>query len=213
MINEFFYELKPLLQKMGKTQQQLQLVVASKYFNVEQILSLYQMGQRDFGENRVQDALQKMSQLPSDIRWHFIGHLQKNKINKIIGLFDLIHSIDSIELAQKISDKSQSIQKILLQVNTSAEESKEGFSIEECKRAVPIISKLLHIQICGLMTMAPSGASESKIRETFSQLRELKMHLGHNDWLLSMGMSQDYLIAIEEGADIVRIGSRFLNLK
>lgn len=213
VIDQFFTELEPLLQRLAKSKKQVNLVVASKYFNIEQIRKLYGMGQRDFGENRIQDVLEKIPQLPSDIRWHFIGHLQKNKINKAIDLFYLIHSVDSIELAQKISERSSHPQKILLQVNTSLEESKNGFSIEDCQKAIPIISQFSNIEICGLMTMAPFEASKDKIRETFAKLSQIKDSLGKKHWHLSMGMSQDYEIAIEEGADIVRIGRRFLDLK
>jgi PLP dependent protein len=191
---------------------EVSLVVASKYFSEEEIETLYSEGQRDFGENKVQDALRKMGCLPKDIRWHFIGHLQKNKVNKVTDKFYLIHSIDSYELAEKISSNSQKKQKVLLQVNTSLEESKSGFTKEELIEVLPKLESLENIEIRGLMTMAPHTKETQKIRECFRILKEIKDTLCKKSWLLSMGMSQDFTFAIEEGSNLVRIGSR-LRLK
>ena len=167
-------------------------------------------GARIFGENRVQDALEKIDRLPKDIIWHLIGRLQKNKVNKVVDKFDLIHSVDSLELAQKLSEKSTQSQKILVQVNVSQEESKSGFTKEEFLKVYPQIESLKNIELCGLMTMAPLSDDKDLVRKSFQGISLIKKELRKIHWLLSMGMSQDYPIAIEEGANILRIGSHFL---
>lgn len=182
----------------------VKLVVVTKNVPVEDISLVYELGCRDFGENRVQDALPKIEELPPDIRWHFIGTLQKNKVKKVVGNFALIHSVDSVELAQEISKQGIDTS-ILLQVNTSGEESKQGFTEDEFRRNLAMIQKMPYIQVKGLMTMAPLTEDVDQIRMCFRRLRELRDELGLKE--LSMGMSHDYKIAIDEGATIVRIGS------
>lgn len=182
----------------------VKLVAVTKNVPVEDISLVYELGCRDFGENRVQDALPKIEELPPDIRWHFIGTLQKNKVKKVVGNFALIHSVDSVELAQEISKQGIDTS-ILLQVNTSGEESKQGFTEDEFRRDLAMIQKMPYIQVKGLMTMAPLTEDVDQIRMCFRRLRELRDELGLKE--LSMGMSHDYKIAIEEGATIVRIGS------
>ncbi len=187
---------------------QAQLVAVSKKRSVEEIQHFYDLGVRDFGESRVQEALAKMEQLPSDIRWHFIGRLQKNKVAKIVGLFVLIHSVDGPELAyylSQASEKKDLRQDILLQVNTSGESSKQGLTPEEWKAEYDKVRSFPGIRIRGLMTMAPLDADESTLRQVFSSLRQLKEQLQLTE--LSMGMSQDYPVAVEQGATLVRIGS------
>lgn len=205
-LKEVLEKIKSCANQCQRDASTIQLVVASKYFTVEQILDLYKHGQRDFGENKVQDALHKMEKLPKDIRWHFIGHLQKNKVNKIVDSFELIHSIDSLELAEKIDQKSQKKQKILLQVNTSGEESKTGFDIHLFYEELKKIQQLGQLEVVGLMTMAPETDNKVLIQETFSKLRQIREKLNKPDWLLSMGMSQDYPIAIAQGANLIRLG-------
>lgn len=209
-IQIFHQEIKSILKLCNRERDEVLLVIASKYFNIQQILKLYHMGQRDFGENRVQDALEKIKQLPDDIRWHFIGHLQINKVNKVIDKFDLIHSIDSYECAKKISDKSQRPQKILIQINTSDETTKSGFSKREFFEQLPLIEKLPHIKVEGLMTMAAHTDDTDKIRQSFRDLAEVRATLEKEHWQLSMGMSDDYKIALQEGTTLLRIGRRFL---
>ncbi|MCH9631951.1 MAG: Pyridoxal phosphate homeostasis protein [Chlamydiae bacterium] len=210
LVTQFYQEIEPLLKKGHGNQRAVKLIIASKYFNSDQIMKLYKMGQRDFGENKVQDALEKMGKLPKDICWHFIGHLQKNKMNKIVDLFDLIHSVDSVELAQKISKKSSKVQKILLQINASNEASKRGFSVEEFLEKYLEIEKLENIELCGLMTMAALSDDPQKTSDTFQVLAKLRKKLNKESWKLSMGMSTDYAIAIQNDADLIRIGRRFL---
>lgn len=194
-----------ILQEIPKN---VQVVAVSKYRSLDQIQALYEAGCRDFGENRVNEALEKSPNLPSDIKWHFIGSLQKNKVNKVIGRFHLIHSVDTFELAEKISKASQEanlITSILLQVNTSGEISKQGLSIEEWRHLYNKTSQLEGINIKGLMTMAPLTQDEDVIRNTFRQLKQFSDELKLP--IVSMGMSQDYKIAIQEGATLLRIGT------
>lgn len=204
-------EIQVALEKAKRPRQGVELVVASKYFSSEQILQLYNEGQRDFGENRVQDALEKIENLPQDIRWHFIGHLQKNKVNKIIDKFDLIHSVDSYELAEKISQRTKKTQRILIQVNASLEPSKEGMKKGELLEELPRIESLKNIQVEGLMTLAPQTEDKKVVHQTFKVLSEIKNQLKKEHWKLSMGMSQDFQAAIEEGANYIRIGRRLLS--
>lgn len=163
---------------------------------------LYNEGARNFGENKVQEALPKMEEAPQDIKWHFIGTLQKNKVNKVVNRFTLIHSVDSFELAQKISELAKKPQPILIQVNIA---HKHGFKPDELKRQFADLKSLKGVDIQGLMTMAPDTDDESLIRKVFAETRQLKEELGLKE--LSMGMSHDYTIAIEEGATMIRVGT------
>lgn len=200
--------------KCGRDPSEIKLVVVSKGHPIEQIQIVYNEGCRDFGENRVQEALEKIPAAPMDIYWHMIGTLQINKIKKSLGKFAMYHSIDTPELAYRIAKSSQEldlITPVLLQVNTSGESTKQGLSLEAWKWAFEEIMKLSGIKIEGLMTMAPYVVEESIIRECFSRLRlfndELKKAYKIDLPELSMGMSHDYRLAIAEGATILRIGS------
>lgn len=194
-----------------------QLLAVSKLQPVEKIRELYQLGQRDFAENYVQEFLLKREQLAdlNDIRWHFIGHLQKNKVKFLLGLVHMIHSVDSLALAeyidQKIAQSGSSIaQKILLQINLSGEDTKGGFSADNFSAALPTLRSLGHLQICGLMTMPPLVNSGDENRKYFRQLKNLLSEMqqtfpqAHE---LSMGTSHDYAVAAEEGATWVRLGT------
>jgi PLP dependent protein len=199
----------------GRDPASIQLLTVTKNHSWTEIEPLYQAGCQKFGENRVQEALEKMENAPNDIDWQFIGTLQKNKVRKVVGKFSLIHSVDTHELVEKISNCSaeQGIDtKILLEVNTSGELSKHGFSPEDLKTQYQKLLKLPNIHIQGLMTMAPLTEDQQLIRNTFRQLRILRDELASaspQSFMqdLSMGMSHDYSIAIEEGATILRIGS------
>lgn len=189
------------------------LVVVSKLQPLEAIMEAYRLGVRHFGENRVSEALEKIEKAPHDIQWHFIGKLQRNKVAKIIGKCALIHSVDSFELAQKISEESvkkNCVSSILLEANTSSEKSKNGLSPEGWKGTFEKLLDLSHIKIEGLMTMAPLTHDEALIHKTFAALKRLQLDLrrsGCELTILSMGMSQDYEIALAEGSTLVRIGS------
>lgn len=182
----------------------VRLIVVTKEQPIDAIALVYDLGCRDFGENRVQDALPKIEEMPDDIRWHFIGSLQKNKVKKVVGRFALIHSVDSVELAQEIAKQGIATD-ILLQVNTSGETSKQGFTVDEFGQAFKVIRGLPNINVKGLMTIAPLTEDVNVIRKCFRRLRQLRDEFGLQE--LSMGMSGDYRIAIEEGATMVRIGS------
>ncbi len=195
--------------KAGRDPQEITLLVVSKKHSVEEIAQLYSQGARDFGETRVQEALPKIEELPKDIRWHFIGTVQKNKISKIVGNFVLIHSVDSLEVADKISQTSLQrgvVTNVLLEANTSGEKSKAGLTPSAWKGCFTDLLELKGIQVQGLMTMAPLTEDRECIRETFRQLRLLREDLRAELPILSMGMSGDFPLAIEEGATIVRIG-------
>ena len=193
------------------------IIAVTKYFDEQQIIKYYDLGFRDFGENRVKDALIKIEKLPEEIRknsrFHLIGHLQTNKAKLAVGKFDLIHSVDSVKLAEIINDEAKKqgiIQKILLQVNNAREEQKSGFSPEEIKSAFKEIQKLDSVKICGLMNMAPIDSSEEELHKLFGNIKqiyddlqsELRVELNQ----LSMGMSRDFKIALEEGATMIRLG-------
>lgn len=195
--------------KCGRDPKDITLVAVTKGHSLEHVMAAYEAGCRDFGENRLQEVLGKMAQAPHDLRWHLIGTLQKKKVPKVVGTFALIHSVDTWELAQKISqhsEKSGVETPILLQANTSGEEAKHGLSPEGWKLVFEDAVKLPGISIHGLMTMAPLVEDKFCIRRCFSRLRELRDELqltGH----LSMGMTHDYPIAIAEGATLLRIGT------
>lgn len=200
----------------GRKPEEISLVVASKGRDSSAIETVYNQGARNFGESRVTEALEKIQRLPNDCRWHFIGTLQSNKIAKVLGKFSLLHGIDSLLLAKKISEASEKREmttSVLLQVNTSGEQTKHGLSPEDWLRLLDEINLLSHIKVEGLMTMAPFTADESLIRGSFSKLYQLRetwkqqMKEPLSFTHLSMGMSHDYLLAIEEGATLLRIGS------
>ncbi len=195
------------------------VVAVSKRQPLEKIQTLYDLGHRDFGENRVQEFLEKYLQLPQDIKWHLIGHLQTNKVRSIIGKAHLIHSVDRLKLARKINEESSVINRrtpILLQLKIAQEESKFGYSFEALKSQLKdgTYDAFEYLDIRGVMGMATFTEDENQIRQEFNLLRmyfyELKQEFFHSSTSfkdISMGMSGDYPIALEEGATIVRIGS------
>lgn len=209
-------EIEQTALQCGRKPSDVNLVVVTKSVNWQRIQPIYNLGQRNFGENRLQEAIEKKAGAPQDCHWHFIGTLQKNKVRKVIENFCLIHSVDSFELARKISECSRDLNittRILLQSNTSGEESKHGYTPQQWKECLEELLVLPHLSIDGLMTMAPLTEDVSLIKNCFTSLRMLrdelnilangKFFLPH----LSMGMSHDFKIAIAEGATLVRIGS------
>jgi PLP dependent protein len=194
------------------------LVAVTKNATLAQMEAAYHCGVRHFGENRVQDALDKKQRLPKEIvegvTWHLIGHLQSNKINKTLGQFDLIHSIDTLPLAEAVSLRNVNanlLQSVLLQVNVAKEPTKHGFSPDELEVVYGHCRTLKGIAIKGLMTMAPANVPSPEIEKVFSELEELRQMLisrfGDSLPECSMGMSQDYIHALPLGATIIRIGS------
>lgn len=201
----------------GRDPKDITLLAVSKTFPWNIMQDVYTAGCRDFGESRTQELLEKIDSAPGDVRWHLVGSLQRNKVRKVIGKLHLIHSVDSLELAKKISEvgkEEQKITQVLLEVNASLEKTKHGLSIEECEKTFEEFIGFSFLRIKGLMTMAPLHASENQIRRFFASLRELKERLqtryrGDVDLSeLSMGMSSDFEWGIAEGATIVRIGTK-----
>ncbi len=195
------------------------LVAVSKLQSNESIQALYNLGQRDFGENYVQECCDKFEKLPGDIRWHFIGHLQSNKVKNIIPFIHLIHGVDSLKLLKEINKQAAKInrvQSVLIQIHIAKEESKFGFSFEEAEslfNSSELLS-LKNIQIEGLMGMASFSEDMQLVRKEFKSLNKLYIkvknqfpELTNNFKYLSMGMTSDYKVAIEEGSNLVRIGS------
>ena len=200
----------------------VKIVAVTKYFGLDGILNGYQAGLKDFGESRAQDAIKKIESLPEEVRknsnFHFIGHVQTNKVEKIVKNFDYIHSVDSLKLAQNISNIACSLNKrenVLLQVNNAGEAQKFGYSKSQLKQEFGEILKLEHIKVVGLMNMAPLGANKAELGTLFKDLRDFKQSLERDfgTYLpeLSMGMSDDYEIAVKEGATIIRLGRKLFN--
>lgn len=198
----------------------VKIIAVTKYANEKQVFEAYRLGITDFGESYVQDALKKISQKSFSANWHFIGRLQKNKVKNVVGNFILIHSVDSPDLAgliSKVAAKLGIVQDILLQVNISQEKTKTGFSEDEAKSSFGELTKLPNLNLRGLMTIAPKIDDKELIRNTFFKLAGLKeeinkSHLGGAKMTeLSMGMSNDYKIAIECGSTMVRIGRGLFN--
>lgn len=200
--------------RAGRPADAVRLVAVSKTHPAGAVAELFSCGQADFGESRVQELLAKAPTLPSAVRWHFIGHLQKNKIRKILPLACLIHGVDSAALAgeiDRVADEGGLFPEVLLEVNVSGEATKFGFQPEALRRELDGLLRLPRIQVTGLMTMAPYAEDPEKARPTFVALRELREALaaefGIRLDVLSMGMSGDYEVAIEEGATLVRVGT------
>ena len=189
------------------------LVAVSKTKPIEDIEALYQLGQRDFGENYVQELVDKQSNLPNDIRWHFIGHLQSNKVKYIAPFVHLIHGVDSLKLLKEIDKQAAKNNRIidcLLQVHIATEETKFGMDEQELKDAIDQLHLFQHVRVCGLMGMASFSDDKEKVRAEFKSLYHLFTQSAISNQpsaILSMGMSGDYTIAIEEGSNMVRIGS------
>jgi hypothetical protein len=193
------------------------IIAVTKYFDEKQIIKYYELGFRDFGENRVKDAIEKMEKLPDEIkensRFHLIGHLQTNKAKLAVGKFDLIHSVDSVKLAKSIDEEAKKqgiIQNILIQINNAEEEQKSGFSPKEVKTAFKEIIKLQSIKVQGVMNMAPITATNEELHNLFHNIKQIKDELQSEFEVelkqISMGMSRDFRIALEEGATMIRLG-------
>jgi len=194
-------------QQVGRSPNEVTVVAVTKTVEPSAIKVAYELGIRHFGENRVQEAVEKIGQL-SGLKphptWHMVGHLQTNKAKVAVEIFDIIHSVDSIRLAEAISQRTQGTLPILLEVNVSGEASKSGFSLTEIEPALEAISRLPGLEVRGLMTIAPMVADAEQVRLVFRKLRLLRDSFGLKH--LSMGMTDDFEVAIEEGSTMVRIG-------
>lgn len=209
-------KIEEACKRAGRDCSQVHLIAVSKTKPVEMLEEAYNAGIRDFGENRVQELMEKMPVLPEDIRWHMIGHLQRNKVKYIVDKVFLIHSVDSLRLAQEIekeaAKKGVSVN-ILVEVNVAEEESKFGMTASETVSLVEEIAKLPHIRIKGLMTIAPYVEDSEENRRYFAKLKQIYVDIIHknidNVFMeeLSMGMTGDYEVAITEGATYIRVGT------
>lgn len=195
------------------------IIAVTKYFDQNAIIDAYKAGLRDFAESRVIEAFEKINGLPLEIKenskFHFIGHLQTNKVKKAVETFDYIHSVDSLRLAEKISEeagKTGKKQKVLIQVNNAEEEQKFGLSKKELNQVFGEIIKLDNLEVVGVMNMAPLGAEDDELKKLFSEIFEIRNNLEKefncNLKEISMGMSQDYKIAAREGSTMLRIGRK-----
>ncbi len=199
----------------GRDAQNVTLICVSKTKPVSDIMELYNSGVRIFGENYVQELVEKADTMPSDIQWHMIGHLQRNKVKYVVPRAAMIHSVDSVRLAAEIDKecaKTGSVMDILIEVNCG-EESKFGFSFDEVEEQVRQISKYKNLHICGLMTSAPYVANPEENRKFFRKIKQLAVDITKKNIdnvsmnVLSMGMTNDYIVAVEEGATCVRVGT------
>ena len=215
-LEEVREKIRQACQRSGRREEDVTLISVSKTKPVEMLKEAYEAGSRDFGENRVQEIMEKYGQMPEDVRWHMIGHLQKNKVRQVIDKAVLIHSVDTVELAEQIEKdaaKRDLTVDILLEVNVAEEESKFGFRTEEVEAAVMKIKEFPHVHIKGLMTIAPFVSNSEDNREVFKKLYQLYVDIRSknidnvNMSVLSMGMTGDYEVAIEEGATMIRVGT------
>lgn len=202
--------------RAGRSRDEVTLIAVSKTKPIEMLQEVYDAGTRHFGENKVQELCDKIEQMPSDIQWHMIGHLQRNKVKYIVGKVALIHSVDTYRLAEEINiqaKKRNITVPILVEVNIAGEESKFGTSAEDAILLVEDISKLENVQIKGLMTIAPYVTDPEENRLYFRKIKQLSVDITHKNIdnvsmeILSMGMTGDYEVAIEEGATMVRVGT------
>lgn len=220
MLKDNFKEVEARIQaaceRAGRKREEVTLIAVSKTKPVQMLQEAYDLGNRIFGENKVQEIVDKYDALPADISWHMIGHLQRNKVKYIIDKVTLIHSVDSLRLAEAIekeATKKGVTADILIEVNVAKEDTKYGVMPEDAARLVSQISALPHIRIKGLMTIAPFVTNPEENRIYFQRLRNLAVDIGENKSdnvtmsVLSMGMTNDYEIAIEEGATMIRVGT------
>lgn len=200
----------------GRDFKDVTLIAVSKTKPIEMLREAYKAGARDFGENKVQELMDKIPEMPEDIRWHMIGHLQRNKVKYIVGKVYMIHSVDSLKLAEEISKeavKKQVMVKILIEVNVAEEESKFGVKVSDAAVLAEEIAKLPGISVEGLMTIAPFVDNPEKNRLYFQKLKQLSVDIKEknidnvNMNVLSMGMTGDYSVAVQEGATCVRVGT------
>lgn len=208
--------IRAACERAGRSRSEVTLIAVSKTKPASMIEEIYSYGQRDFGENKVQELTKKYDVLPADIRWHLIGHLQRNKVKYIVDKACLIHSVDSLRLAQAIQEQAEKkgvTVPVLIEVNVAGEESKFGVSVEEAPALAEEIAKLGNLSLQGLMTIAPYVPDPEDNRDIFRQLKKLSVDIAAKNIdnvtmnILSMGMTNDYEVAVEEGATLVRVGT------
>lgn len=203
-------------ERAGRNPHEVTLIAVSKTKPVEMLMEAYDAGVRDFGENYVQELVDKIEVMPDDIRWHMIGHLQRNKVKYIVGKVCMIHSVDSLRLAEEISKKSVKknvVTDILVEVNVGMEDTKFGISLDNAYETVKQMSLLPNIVIRGFMTSAPFVENAEDNRKIFNDLHKITVDIKAKNIdnttmdVLSMGMTNDYIVAVEEGASMVRVGT------
>lgn len=215
-LNTVHENIKKACEKSGRNPEDITLIAVSKTKPVSLLEEAYQAGCRHFGENKVQELCDKYEVMEKDINWHMIGHLQTNKVKYLIGKTVLIHSVDSYKLAceiEKQAAKHDCIMDILIEINIADEETKFGVSEEAVIELVKNVAKLPHVRIKGLMTVAPYVADSEENRPFFRKIKQLSVDIDNQNIdnvymdVLSMGMTGDYMVAIEEGATVVRVGT------
>jgi len=215
-LNEVEQNIINACKKAGRSRDEVTLVAVSKTKPVSLLLEAYHAGIRDFGENKVQEMCEKYEVMEKDIKWHMIGHLQTNKVKYLIGKTKLIHSVDSYKLACEIEKhalKHNCDVDILIEVNAANEETKFGLAVDDVIELVREVAKLPHVHIKGLMTVAPYVVDSEQNRQIFHNIKQLSIDIDNQNIdnvsmnVLSMGMTGDYMVAIEEGATIVRVGT------
>lgn len=215
-LNEVRERIRAACARAGRDPKEVTLISVSKTKPVSMLMEAYDAGARDFGENKVQEILEKVPQMPGDCRFHMIGHLQTNKVRQVLGKAVMIHSVDSVHLAQAIekeAEKRSMTADILLEVNAAREESKFGLFLEDVLPALEEIRKFPHIRVKGLMTIAPNVENAEENRKYFHELYQLSVDIKSKNIdnvtmsELSMGMTGDYEVAVEEGATLIRVGT------
>ena len=215
-VKEVEKKVEEACKRAGRERSEVTLIAVSKTKPVEMLQEVYDTGVRDFGENKVQEMMDKYEVMPKDIHWHMIGHLQRNKVKYIVGNVTMIHSVDSLRLAEEISKESVKkdvCTEILIEVNVAGEENKFGFTPENVFPELEKMAALPNVKIRGLMTSAPFVENPEENRKYFRQLKQLSVDINakniDNIYMdtLSMGMTNDYVVAVEEGATMVRVGT------
>ena len=208
--------IKAACERSGRDKSEVCLIAVSKTKPQEDIMQIYECGEHQFGENYVQEMVDKVDALPKDIVWHMIGHLQRNKVKYVVGRASMIHSVDSLRLAEAVNQeavKKGIVADILIEVNVAQEESKFGLKTEEVLPFIEKIANFEHIKVCGLMTIAPFVDNPEENRQIFAYFHKLSVDINEKNIdivyvnILSMGMTNDYEVAIEEGATMVRVGT------
>lgn len=202
--------------KVGRDESEVTLITVSKTKPLSDLRIAYEEGSRDFGENKVQELVSKIDEMPSDVKWHLIGHLQRNKVKYIAGKVAMIHSVDSYRLAEEINvqaKKNSCVIPILIEINIAGEDTKFGIKPEEAEELIREISELENVKVSGLMTIAPNVANPEENRAYFKAMKDLFVDISSKNIdnvemkVLSMGMTNDYTVAVEEGATMIRVGT------
>ena len=221
-LNSVKADIASACNEVGRNVDDVTLIAVSKTKPIEMLMEAYNVGVRDFGENYVQELCEKIEAMPKDIRWHMIGHLQRNKVKYIVGKVSMIHAVDSLRLAEEIDKcaaKLNVVQDILIEVNMGREETKFGVFEEDALSLVKEIAGLKHVRIRGLMTSAPYVVDSDENRKIFYKIKQLAVDIAGQNIdnvymdVLSMGMSQDLVAAVKEGSTMVRVGSKIFGAR